>query len=372
MGAGGRRGVDRGGGATILRRVMTARPPRQRVLSVSTIGCGLLAACAWAPAPGEPPGAFVACVSPTTQSLRGLAAVDADCAWVGGSGGALFRTVDGGRSWADVAPPGCAQHDFRDIAAFDREVAVVLVAGQPAQLWRTPDGGRSWSLVLADERPAAFFDAIDCVGRRGVLFGDPVDGTFDVRVSDDAGVSWRVVPPARLPAPLPGESAFAASGSVVGLHADGGVWIATGGGPTRFLRVPAAAAAATAVALPLANGAPTRGAFAVAFRGDRGVAVGGDYAAPARADGTAACSEDGGRSWRAVYGGAGGFRSAVVWLDDHHTLAVGSHGASWSGDGGRSWQPLAGSFHTLARAADGTVWAAGADGRIARWRARRA
>lgn len=340
---------------------------------VAIVGPLLAAACAGGPAAGEPappPGEFVACVSPTTQSLRGLAAVDAECAWVGGSGGALFRTVDGGRSWCDVAPPGTRSHDFRDVSAFDREAAVVLVAGQPAQLWRTTDAGRSWSLVLADERPAAFFDAIDFAGRRGVLLGDPVDGCFDVRISDDAGASWRVLPPARLPAPLPGESAFAASGSVVGVSADGGLWLATGGGPTRFLRLPGASGEASAVLLPLANGAPTRGAFAVAFCGDRGVAVGGDYADPQRADGSAAWTQDGGRSWRAVYGGAGGFRSAVVWLDDSTTLAVGSHGCSWSADGGRTWRGLPGAFHALARAGDGAVWAVGADGRVARWHRR--
>lgn len=38
--------------------------------------------------------------------FRGLAAVDRSTAWVAGSKGTVLRTVDGGRSWRDVSPPG--------------------------------------------------------------------------------------------------------------------------------------------------------------------------------------------------------------------------------------------------------------------------
>src|SRR5438094_3977444 len=49
--------------------------------------------------------------------LRGLAAVSRDVAWASGSGGTVLRTVDGGRSWRPVGPPGTADLQFRDIEA---------------------------------------------------------------------------------------------------------------------------------------------------------------------------------------------------------------------------------------------------------------
>ena len=103
----------------------------------------------------------------------------------------------------------------------------------------------------------------------------------------------------------------------------------------------------------------------MALRGDRGVVVGGDYRQPLLTDGTAACTADGGASWQPA--DAGGYRSAVVWLDDRQLLAVGPDGASRSVDGGRSWRAFGDAgFHSVAVARDGTVWACGSDGRVAR------
>ena len=56
---------------------------------------------------------------PVASSLRGLAAVDRQVAWVGGADGALWRTVDGGASWQSVAPANEPAADFRDVHAFD-------------------------------------------------------------------------------------------------------------------------------------------------------------------------------------------------------------------------------------------------------------
>jgi hypothetical protein len=48
-------------------------------------------------------------------------------------------------------------------------------------------------------------------------------------------------------------------------------------------------------------------------------------------------------------------------------LAVGRAGADLSTDDGESWEPLGDEgFYTVSLAADGAVWAAGSEGRIAR------
>lgn len=323
-----------------------------------------LTACAGAPV-AAPSASWQLLAAPTRASLRGIAAVDADTAWVTGSAGTVLRTRDAGRSWQSVPPPGCATCDFRDVVAFDVDTALVMVAGAPAQVWRTEDGGGSWRLVFADPAPEAFFDAIAAHGDHLVLFGDPVGEGLYVAESFDGGRSFARTARSQLPEPLPGEAGFAASGTCVHAFGAGDFGIVTGGGGVRFLR--RQSSKCWAAALPLAAGAPSRGAFSVAFdgAGRRGVAVGGDYEHPDRNDGVAAVTEDGGQTWSPPLRSPDGYRSAVLWLGGG-VLAAGPTGCSWSGDGGETWAPFGNvGLHCLA-AADGVVWGAGADGRVAR------
>ena len=304
-----------------------------------------------------------------STSLRGLAAVDAQVAWVGGAGGALYRTVDGGSTWQDVAPPDTSACDFRDIEAFGRDRAVVMVAGQPAKLFRTDDGGATWQVVLHDERPAAFFDGIAFAGDFGVLLGDPIDGAFCVWTSRDAGRSWAALPRETLPAPLPGEGAFAASGTCVAVGGPGGddIWVVTGGGERARLLHGGREGVWGVRDLPLRAGDAARGAFSVAVQGAGMLVVGGDYRVPRRSEGSAAWSTDGAASLHATSGGCGGYRSAVAWLDERRAVAVGSHGTSWTADRGGSWKVLdVGGAHSLARGSDGSLWCCGNGGAVAR------
>jgi hypothetical protein len=95
--------------------------------------------------------------------------------------------------------------------------------------------------------------------------------------------------------------------------------------------------------------------------------VGGDYERPEVAGATAAWTEDGGASWQACARDGMPYRSGVVWLDAAHVLAVGPQGASLSGDGGRTWTQFgADGYHAVAKGGDGSVWACGSDGRVAR------
>lgn len=294
-------------------------------------------------------------------SLRGLAPVSRDVCYVGGADGTLRKTVDGGSSWVDVAPAGSAACDFRDLEAISADEVVALVAGSPARLYRTEDGGVSWRVVHEDVRAGAFLDAAAFDGRHGVVFGDAVDGRFVLLETFDGGVSWRDVSTPALPAPGAGEAAFAASGTCLSVG-PAAFSLVTGGGPCRYISfVPGVECAAGD--LPLQRGAASRGAFSIAWNGERGVCVGGDYRAPSLAAGTAAVTRDGGRTWAAA--NAGGYRSGVVWVGDRDLLAVGSHGASWSRDGGMTWSEFGReAFHSVAKAADGAVWACGAQGKV--------
>ncbi|MEC8251863.1 MAG: YCF48-related protein [Planctomycetota bacterium] len=294
-------------------------------------------------------------------SLRGLAPVSRDVCYVGGANGTLRKTVDGGSSWVDVAPTGSAGCDFRDLEAISADTVVALVAGSPARLYRTEDGGASWRVVHEDVRAGAFLDAAAFDGLHGVVFGDAINGRFVLLETFDGGASWRDVSSPALPSPGAGEAAFAASGTCLSVG-PASFSLVTGGGPCRFIAFEPGVECG-AVDLPLQRGDASRGAFSIAWNGERGVSVGGDYRAPSRAGGTAAVTLDGGRTWTAA--NAGGYRSGVAWVGDRDLLAVGSHGASWSRDGGVTWAQFGGeAFHSVAKAVDGAVWACGAHGRV--------
>jgi photosystem II stability/assembly factor-like uncharacterized protein len=338
----------------------------------------VLHACATETRIDWPRATWESVTTPTKTSLRGLAVWDASVVWVGGTEGTLLRTADGGQNWQNVAPPDSSKSDFRDIEVFDADQALAMVAGLPARIYRTTDGGKTWLVVHDDPRPKAFFDAMAFKGDRGYLFGDPIDGNFTLLASADRGVTWTAVAPEVLPHPVGEEAGFAASGTCIAVDAEAAaegkpaaeaaLWIATGGTTSRCIRSIDGGTTWHATALPLAQGGAAQGAFGLAFR-DRsvGVAVGGDYREPQANKGTAAWTADGGRSWRTVLGGAGGFRSAAVWLGPDDVLAVGSNGSSLSRDRGRSWQPFGTQgFHSVAMGRDGSVWACGSDGRVAR------
>jgi photosystem II stability/assembly factor-like uncharacterized protein len=171
-----------------------------------------------------------------------------------------------------------------------------------------------------------------------------------------------------LPPALPGEGAFAASGTNVAI-AGGSVWVGTTAG--RVLRSSNGGRSWAVSNTPIQTGA-SAGIFSIAFRDARhGVVVGGDYTNENEAVANAALTADGGVTWTPV--GArrlSGFRSVVAWVPGlaSSLIAVGPSGADWSSDEGRSWAPIVcEGFDTLTFAPrTRTGWAAGSGGRIAR------
>lgn len=169
----------------------------------------------------------------TDARFRGLAAVDRSTAWVSGSHGTVLRTVDGGRSWGDVSPPGAAGLELRDIEAFDarRALALSIGEGPDSRVWRTEDGGASWTETFRNPDPRAFYDCMTFFDpAHGLAVSDPVDGKFRILSTADGGRSWRVLPNAGMPDALPGEAGFAASGQCLVSAGRNDVWLATGGG----------------------------------------------------------------------------------------------------------------------------------------------
>ncbi|MEV7419766.1 oxidoreductase [Streptomyces sp. NPDC089919] len=312
--------------------------------------------------------------------FRGLAAVSRNTAWLAGSGGTVLRTVDGGRSWRDVSPPGAKAEalEFRDVEAFDGRRAVVLAIGEgeASRLLRTEDGGTTWTESFRNTDARAFYDCLTFFDHRhGLAVSDPVDGRFRMLSTADGGRSWRVLPDAGMPAALPGEAGFAASGQCLVSSGPADAWLATGGGATgRVLHTRDRGRTWTAATTTVPAGEGAKGVFGLAFRGRgygaaQGLAVGGDYRKDQVSPLAAAVTADGGRSWTAAAVPPAAYRSGVAWLPGRAAvaLAVGPTGTDITYDAGRTWRPLdAGSFDTVACAGPDACWAAGESGRTAR------
>lgn len=313
------------------------------------------------------------------QGFRGLDAVDRRTAWVtGGSAtegapGRVFRTADGGRTWQDVSPPATEGLLFRDVEARSGREAVVLAIGpgDASRIYRTTDAGATWTATFVNDDPAAFYDCLAFYpgGTKGLALSDPVDGKFRILSTDDAGRSWRVLPNDGMPA-APTEAGFAASGDCL-VTAGRTAYFGSGGGASRVFRSDDFGLTWTATDSTIPAG-DAAGVFALAFRTPRdGVAVGGDFAEPTDGVDAVAVTRDG-KTWR----NAGDLQhlaedAAYLPTRGHPLLVTGEsgdvRGTSISFDGGRSWRHLStDGYHALDCTEDGSCWAAGADGRVAR------
>lgn len=308
----------------------------------------------------------------TDAGFRGLSVVSRDVAWVGGSKGTVLRTTDGGDTWENVSPPGVETLQFRDVEAFSADTAVILSIGPGAdsRVYRTTDGGQSWTQTFANDEPTAFYDCMAFFDRRnGLALSDPVDGKFRVLSTSDGGASWSVLPSDGMPPALTGEFAFAASGQCIATHGRSDAWIASGGGATARVFHSTDRGRTWAVHnTPLRSG-ESAGVFAVAFADrHRGIAIGGDFAAPADGTDALALTSTAGRTWRKPSTHPAGYRSGVAYHPRHENvlIAVGPTGSDVSITNGQRWHQFDdGSFDTVDCSADGACWASGTQGRVA-------
>jgi photosystem II stability/assembly factor-like uncharacterized protein len=301
------------------------------------------------------------------QQYRGLDAVDKRTAWVGGSDGEVLRTTDAGRTWKDVSPPDTVGLLFRDVEAQDDRRASVLSIGNgdASRIYTTTDGGRRWRLAFLNDDPNAFYDCMDFYagGRRGLALSDPVDGRFRILATDDGGHSWHVLPNAGMPPAFEGEFAFAASGTCL-VTSGRDAWFASGGGASRVFHSRDGGLTWTVTDAPI-PAADAGGVFSLAFRSPRdGVMVGGDFTMPENGVDASGYTRDG-ELWHPG-GDLSGYRSGVDWLKGDTLIAVGPTGSDVSDDGGRRWRAFDAAPYDAVDCVDGTCWASGPAGAVAR------
>lgn len=314
----------------------------------------------------------------STSELRGLTALDGKRAWASGSGGTILRTKDG-EHWEKLrAPSGGEALDFRDIEALGGGTVVLMSAGpgDASRIYRSTDGGASWKLAHTNPDKDGFYDAIAFWDEKnGIVLGDPVAHRFVIRVTEDGGATWKVPEKLAITEALPGDGAFAASGTCLfALKGGTDAWFVTGGARvSRVFHTLDRGRSWSSWVTPVLAGNPSSGLFSVAFLdAKRGFAAGGDYKQPQLAGLNGVRTEDGGLHWIAAPISATGFMSAIVPVpgarDD--LVAVGLAGEAISHDAGRTWTPTGKEpMNAVVFIAPDAGWAVGPKGTVLRYSA---
>jgi photosystem II stability/assembly factor-like uncharacterized protein len=309
-------------------------------------------------------------------NLRGVSAtefVDSNgtehiTVWACGSNGVILLSNDRGKTWKRLHVAGGDALDFRSIVAFDAKKAFVMSSGEgdKSRIYKTVDGGGNWKLEFTDPRKAFFLDALACDGECYAL-SDPIDGKF-VIVATHNYEDWKELPGDGMPAALPGEGAFAASGTSLVLNDDRGMYFGTGGGKAaRVFHSADLGKTWSAVETPIASGSASCGIFSISSTPYAVNVVGGDYKDPNRPYRVAAYSQDQGKTWRLAAQQPGGYRSAVVSIDGATLAALGPSGEDVSDDFGVHWKHTDSlDLNAAFVLGDRNGWAVGAKGSIAR------
>lgn len=311
--------------------------------------------------------------SNTRAEFRGIHAVDRRVVWAAGKGGVVSHSSDGGKRWSADSIPGAANLFLIAVHSLDARSAWVagtaFEGASLARIYHTADGGKSWQLQYENATKGVFFDGMAFWdARHGIAFSDPIEGRLLVVATEDGGARWSPLPADRVPAMLPGEAAFAASGTAIAVRGNSEVWIATGGGArARVLYSGDRGKSWQAFETPV-SGSAAKGSFGIAIgRGGRAVAVGGDYRLRDSSADNLLLSDDGGKSWRiGSSSGLIGVQYGVVHAGAERFVAVGPGGSALSRDGGAAWTRLDGPGYNTVHCTKGICWAGGTEGRLGR------
>jgi photosystem II stability/assembly factor-like uncharacterized protein len=316
----------------------------------------------------EKPAGWELLEVPSDASLRGLSPLTSEIIWASGSKGTWLLTTDGGNTWISGVIDGLDSVDFRDIEGLSASTAIAISAGQPAVIYKTTNAGKTW--VKKYEGPAdAFLDGIAFFkDQKGYVIGDPVGGKWMVLETLDQGETWKWLDSS--PKAEQGEGSFAASGSTILVDRDY-VLFSSGGLKSRIFYSADGGHQWEIYDTPILQGEPSQGIFSLSKLDNQNlIAVGGDYLKPDLADRNAILSDQANGTWRMKSESLPtGYRSGVAYFPRYHwAITVGPNGSDYSKDGGLTWERFSDEgFHAVFMdKAQGSVWASGVNGKIAR------
>lgn len=159
---------------------------------------------------------------------------DANTILIGTDYGDLFRTTDAGSTWTKLTLQGAQPNTINHIhrIRYSPDGAIIHVASDLGYQ-RSTDGGAHWT--VGTNAPAGMTDLCMVIGMPNTLFGTfGRYGQESLYRSDDAGVTWQLVPALGTASATNGfVSAIATGGSVLVFASfDGSVWRSPDNGAT--------------------------------------------------------------------------------------------------------------------------------------------
>ena len=147
--------------------------------------CGVIRYVVESPAPNG----WTAQTSGVTTALNTVSAVNQNVGWIGGNGGVVLRTTDGGTTWTNVTGSPIGTADVYCICGLDANTCMLSTSPSATYVYRTSNGGANWTQVFT--QTGGFMDDIKFMNANtGFMYGDPVGSRWSLWKTTNGGVNW--------------------------------------------------------------------------------------------------------------------------------------------------------------------------------------
>ncbi|MEC7831969.1 MAG: S8 family serine peptidase, partial [Bacteroidota bacterium] len=245
------------------------------------------------------------------------------------------KTNDGGDSWQSYnIDIGDLNLGVSMIHAYDDQTAWLVAyprgANQIGGIFKTIDGGENW--VRQDSAlyntSSSFANVVYFWDENtGFAQGDPINGEFELYVTENGGENWVQVPGSNIPNPLGGEYGYTRQIEINGNN----VWYTTNKG--RIYKSSDKGNNWVVYQSPIADFGSAEVNGNISFSDSQnGILV--DNSANVYK------SVDGGASWDQLTPNGPVYTSGLCYIDGTNTIFTTGNGSSFSLDGGYSWTPI--------------------------------
>ncbi len=295
---------------------------------------------------------------------RALEIINSEELLIAGESGEVFIYNHKLDKLLDISPRSIIQKtDFRSAAVLNDSIFFVATAGYPSLILKYNNKSRQWNTLKNYQDSSAFIDGMIIQGNMLFAIGDILAGKFlefemDL-LTNEIQEWWQRT----LPSPNGQEASFAASNSTL-IRNDSLVVVAYSGEKGNRLFYSHDLENWLIQKTSLRKGEAS-GNFAMAFAGDKIVAVGGNYTQASVKD---SCVNiiDLKSGVVEVVKSTLGYRSGVA-CNGKTCLSVGTKGVEHSRDGGYSWQVITKDRYYAVRQHKGIFFLSGPNGKIARY-----
>ncbi len=250
------------------------------------------------------------------------------------------KTTDGGNSWESYnIDIGNLNLGISMIHAYNEQIAWLVAyprgANQTGGIFKTDDGGLNWSRQnSADYDTSSSFANVVYFWDENIGFaqGDPINGEFELYVTQNGGDNWTQVPGNNIPNPLGGEYGYTRQIEVVGNN----VWFTTNKG--RIYRSLDKGNNWDVFQSPIVDFGSAEVNGNISF-GDsqNGILIDNST--------NVFRTENGGETWSEITTSGPVYTSGLCYIEGTDTVFSTGNGSSFSLDGGYSWTPIDNAVH---------------------------